>query len=97
LLLLEPAVFSNNQIVAEAGEFVNGVSDLRKARVAADVTQFELAKKSGIERTRISLAENGHVELRPEEYKALMRALVEVIRYRVSELQGVLSGQAQRT
>jgi transcriptional regulator with XRE-family HTH domain len=71
---------------------VAGLPELRRARVAADVTQFELAKKSGIERTRISLAENGHIELRPEEYRALMRVLVEVIRFRVSELQGVLSG-----
>ena len=59
--------------------------------MAADVTQFELAKKAGVERTRISLAENGHIELRPGEYKALMRALAGTIRCRVSELQDVLS------
>ena len=70
---------------------MNRVSELRRARVAADVTQFELAKKAGVERTRISLAENGHIELRPEEYRALMRALVGTIRCRVSELQDVLS------
>jgi transcriptional regulator with XRE-family HTH domain len=70
---------------------VNRASELRRARVAADVTQFELAKKAGVERTRISLAENGHIVLRPEEYRAVMLALRGTIQCRVSELQDVLS------
>jgi DNA-binding XRE family transcriptional regulator len=58
----------------------------------ADITQFQLAKVSGVERTRISLAENGHVTLRTEEYVALNGALLDVLRSRVSDFQGLLLG-----
>ena len=69
-----------------------GIPDLRRMRAMADITQFQLAKASGVERTRISLAENGHVTLRTEEYVALNGALLGVLRSRVSEFQGLLLG-----
>jgi transcriptional regulator with XRE-family HTH domain len=57
----------------------------------AGMTQFDLAKQSGIGRTRVSLAECGHIELSSEEHAAIQRALVDAIRNRAAEFGGVLS------
>jgi transcriptional regulator with XRE-family HTH domain len=54
-------------------------------------SQYDLAKASGIGRTRISLFETGHVELRPGELDALQGALRAATSRRVSEFQSVLS------
>jgi len=42
-------------------------------------------------RTRLSLFENGHIDLRPEELEALQRALRDTVGRRVSEFEDVLS------
>jgi len=34
-------------------------------------SQYRVAKKAGMGRTRLSLFENGHIDLRPEELEAL--------------------------
>lgn len=67
---------------------------IRRWRAMADLSQFDLARRCGIERTRLSLAENGHVELRPEEKAAVERALLRAIEQRASELQAALTAQA---
>lgn len=69
--------------------------DIRTTRLLVGITQFELAKRSGVERTRISLAENGHIELRKTELSALLRALISVTRGRASELQGLSQQMAE--
>lgn len=55
-------------------------------------SQYDLAKASGIGRTRLSLFENRHIELRPGELDALQSALRAATSRRVSEFQNVLSG-----
>jgi transcriptional regulator with XRE-family HTH domain len=64
---------------------------IRELRTLARLTQFEAAKKSGLDRTRLSLAECGHVLLRPDQDAALRKALIEAIEGRASQLKGVLS------
>jgi len=54
-------------------------------------SQYDLAKAADVGRTRLSLFENGHVELRPEEVNALQAALRDATSHLVSEFQHVLS------
>ena len=65
---------------------------IRELRNMAGLTQFEVAKQSRLGRTRLSLAECGHVELRPKELQDLERTLLGAIRSRMSHFQGLLSG-----
>lgn len=48
---------------------------LREVRVMKRCNQWDLALKTGISQSRISLIENGYVEPRPEEKRALAKAL----------------------
>jgi len=63
---------------------------LRELRGAAGATQFDVERLIGINHTRISLAECGHVQLREEEYLAVERALLEVTRERAAQFTGIL-------
>lgn len=58
---------SPNAIAAELGE------RLRQARLNADLTQTEVAKRSGTTRKVVGNAEKGHVQL--ESFVAIMLAL----------------------
>lgn len=49
---------------------------IREVRRRADFTQIELAKKSGVPRSRIQLAEAGAVELRIEELQAIKEVVI---------------------
>ena len=64
--------------------------DLRELRRIAGLTQFAVSKASGVDRTRLSLAECGHVQLRNDEYVAVQNALVREIQRRTSEAQNIL-------
>jgi transcriptional regulator with XRE-family HTH domain len=66
---------------------------IQELRTMAGLTQFRLAKQSGVGRTRLSLAECGYIELRREEYEALEHALADAIRRRMLEFQEVLKRQ----
>jgi transcriptional regulator with XRE-family HTH domain len=68
--------------------------DLRQLRKMADLTQWELAQRCGVSRMRLSLAECGQVELRPEEETNVRSVLLELIRTRAAQLRGVLSDKA---
>jgi len=57
----------------------------------ADLTQFELSQGCGVSRMRISLAECGQVELRPEEATHVRSFLLRAIEGRAAQLRGVLS------
>jgi len=48
---------------------------LRVWRAEKRKTQFELARRTGINQTRISLIENSYVEPSPDDRSALARAL----------------------
>jgi transcriptional regulator with XRE-family HTH domain len=69
---------------------------IQELRIIAHLTQFQLAKRSGVGRTRLSLAECGHVELRSEEYEALESALIGAIRGRMLKLQEVLKANQEK-
>jgi transcriptional regulator with XRE-family HTH domain len=64
----------------------------RELRTMAELTQHKTARLSHIERSRISLFENGHIELQPQEVTALRRALARAISSRVMKLQDALAG-----
>jgi transcriptional regulator with XRE-family HTH domain len=66
---------------------------IRELRTMANLTQFEVAKKSGLDRTRLSLAECGHVTLSHEEEVAVRKALLDHIESRAAQLRDVLSGK----
>jgi transcriptional regulator with XRE-family HTH domain len=63
---------------------------IRQLREMAGMSQCRLARLCGVDRTRLSLAENGHVDLRPDEYEAVEGSLLAAIRERTVALQGVL-------
>jgi len=67
--------------------------DLKELRRMADLTQWELAQRCGVSRMRLSLAECGQVELRPEEIIATREVLLERIESRAAQIKGVLSGK----
>jgi len=49
--------------------------DLRDTRTNKRITIDELARQSGIERSRLSRAERGYTKLKPEELKRLAALL----------------------
>ncbi len=65
---------------------------LRAMRKAAGLTQFALAQIAGVSRFRLSMAETGYLELRPEEVAAItnvVRPEMEKTARLVSELAAV--------
>ena len=70
--------------------WVNGfMKNLKIARILKGTSQWDLSTKTGIPNYRISLIENGRVEPKPEELRALAEALQttpQAIREEVSEL-----------
>ncbi len=69
---------------------MDDMKHLRRLRRAAGLTQFALHRKSGVGRTRISLAESGYVALKDREITAVRRVLLREIRKRKSRLNEVL-------
>lgn len=70
----------------EAAEVMN----LKELRAMADLTQFELAQRCGVSRMRLSLAECGQVQLRPEEDRLVREALLGIIESRAAQIKRVL-------
>ena len=48
---------------------------LRFIRIASDLTLFDVAQKSGVSQTKLSMVERGIVPPTPEERMAIARAL----------------------
>ena len=65
-------------------------SDLQKLREQAGWSQFELAAATGIERTRLSLIENGHIVASAYERGVIRTALLAEIAVRAGELKAAL-------
>lgn len=59
---------------------------LREMRVLLGMSQFSVARQSGVERTRLSLFENGHVELEPEQLAHIRQVLEKAAADRASTL-----------
>ena len=68
---------------------------IRERRRLAKVNQHRMAKLADINRTRLSLAENGDVVLTPQEIERLERALREQIAHRVEELGSLMGSYAE--
>jgi predicted transcriptional regulator len=64
---------------------------IRKLRRMLGVTQYELAKRSGVGRTRLCLFERGHVALSASEQAAIEKALISVSEKRISALRGAFA------
>ena len=69
------------------------MKELRKLRKKAGLTQFTVARKSGVTRMRLSLAESGQLRLRPEEEAAVREAIRQGIEQQATRLRHLLSGQ----
>ncbi len=67
------------------------MDDLKTARQIADLTQFHIARLTGISRTRLSLAENGDVQLKPEELALIQEVLRKHLAMRAREIGSLLS------
>jgi transcriptional regulator with XRE-family HTH domain len=67
------------------------IQDLKNLRRMAGLTQCDVAKESGVDRSRLSLAENRYVELDPDEYAIVRKILLERIESRATELRSLLS------
>lgn len=67
------------------------MKSLKELREASDLSQFKAANRAGLDRTRLSLAESGHVVLTAKEQDALRRVLLSALRKRVARLQNVLA------
>lgn len=59
----------------------------------ADLTQFELARRCGVSRMRLSLAECGQIELNAKEDSAVRKALLVVMESRAAQIKRALSSQ----
>ena len=57
-------------------------------RKAAGLAQIELARKVGISRVRLSLAECDHLTLRPEEVDAIKEAAINEAEKNAARLRG---------
>lgn len=63
---------------------------LNDAAVAAGLSQVVWAKCSGVNRTRLTLAINGHLDLNEAELQAVQKALREVLSQRVTAFNRML-------
>jgi transcriptional regulator with XRE-family HTH domain len=61
--------------------------ELRKLRMFTRQSQYQLARKAGIDRTRISLAENDYVKLGFEESRKLVHAMLQIMKSQMADLQ----------
>ncbi len=66
---------------------------LRRLREKAGITQFTVARKSGVTRMRLSLAESGQVRLTAEEEAAVREAIRQGIEEHAARLRHLLVGK----
>jgi transcriptional regulator with XRE-family HTH domain len=64
---------------------------LLSLRELSGLSQFTVARKSGVPRVRISLAETGQLELTSEEQARIRAVLLRVIEARRAQLELVLA------
>ena len=62
------------------------MTDLQQRRKRSGMSQFLLARSSGVSRTRLSLAETGQVSLSEDEEAVVRRALDQDIQAKVREI-----------
>jgi transcriptional regulator with XRE-family HTH domain len=69
---------------------MSDITALRARRIAAHKSQYETAKTIGMDRTRLSLAECGHIILRPDEMAQLEAFLLQATIARSDELRAIV-------
>jgi len=65
--------------------------NIKKLRKMAVLTQFQLAKKCGVSRMRLSLAECEQIQLTEDELTAIRRTLLEAIENRAVQIRHTLT------
>jgi transcriptional regulator with XRE-family HTH domain len=66
---------------------------IRRVRLLLGWTQYDLSKATGIDRSKLSLAENGHLELCPAETHLVALSLTTAIEERCREFMSMLRGR----
>ena len=66
------------------------MSRIRECREILGLSQWQFANLSGIERSRISLAECSHITLSPEEIAKLKAAVLRAMGLRAAQFQELL-------
>ena len=61
--------------------------DIRQLRKTGRLTQFEVSQRTGIDRTRLSFAECGYLQLTADEKQAIKRAITDEMQHRASEIE----------
>jgi transcriptional regulator with XRE-family HTH domain len=74
----------------DAGEYI------RKWRELLGWTQLDLSKATDLDRSRLSLAENGHVMLRPDELRLINEAVRLGTEQRFAQLEALLIAVGNR-
>jgi hypothetical protein len=67
------------------------LTDIKKLRQYAALTQFEAARAAGIDRSRLALAEGNQLPLSDEQEARLRLALLRAIRERRDRLDALLA------
>lgn len=71
------------------------MKDLKKLRELAGMTQAELARDAGIDRTRLCLAESGCARLSEHEVDAVRKITIDAMRKRQNEITKTLDSVAR--
>jgi|HubBroStandDraft_2_1064218.scaffolds.fasta_scaffold531106_1 transcriptional regulator with XRE-family HTH domain len=69
------------------------MANLKEMRELAGITQFSLARRSGVSRMRLSLAECGDMELTLEEAKNIHVVLLAAIQLQHARAASVLANE----
>jgi len=67
-------------------------TNLRALREAAGLSQYDVANTVGIDRSRLSAIENGHVPPRAEELGGILKALRTAHQKRMQEFERIAAG-----
>jgi transcriptional regulator with XRE-family HTH domain len=67
------------------------MDNLKNLRTRAGMNQFELSRRSGVSRWKLSMVENHQLALRPEEETAILAALAAAFRQNAKVFSTLLS------
>lgn len=70
--------------------------NIRRWREVAGLSQWSAARRSGIPRMRLSLAESGQLSLKPEEEVVLRRVLCEAIEAQQVQMEKALRESGEK-
>ncbi len=71
------------------------MNDLRELRRMAGFTQYRLAVRSGVGRTKLSLAESGDIELSNEEEQKIKKVLLKELQRQAQAINEALTQKQQ--